>query len=181
MTFTRSRFARLTVLAATVALTAGTLGSAAVMAQDEELDGTGVDIELIVKENINPFWVWMIQGAEARATELGATLNACWGEMDPDPETQTACIENAISRGATTILIAPSNAGVTPAIEAAREAGLLVIALDTKTDPAGCRRRHLRDRQFPGGSAHRPVGQGQARRRRGRCQDRPDRHRGWRG
>ena len=135
MTFVRGRFARLTVIAATVALTAGTLGSAAVMAQDEELDGTGVDIELIVKENINPFWVWMIQGAEARATELGATLNACWGEMDPDPETQTACIENAISRGATTILIAPSNAGVTPAIEAAREAGLLVIALDTKTDP----------------------------------------------
>lgn len=139
---------RLTAIAAAVALSAGALLSAAAVAQDEsmapaesaaaaeELDGTGVDIELIVKENINPFWVWMIQGAEARAAELGATLNACWGEIDPDPETQTACIENAISRGATTILIAPSNAGVTPAIEAAREAGLMVIALDTKTDPA---------------------------------------------
>jgi fructose transport system substrate-binding protein len=139
---------RLTAISAAVALSAGALLSAAAVAQDEsmapaesmaateELDGTGVDIELIVKENINPFWVWMIQGAEARAAELGASLNACWGEMDPDPETQTACIENAISRGATTILIAPSNAGVTPAIEAAREAGLMVIALDTKTDPA---------------------------------------------
>ena len=126
---------RLTVIAATVALTAGTLASAAVVAQDEELDGTGVDIELVVKENINPFWVWMINGATARAEELGANLNACWGEMDPDPEGQTACIENALSRGATTILIAPANAGVTPAIEAAREAGAMVIALDTKTDP----------------------------------------------
>ena len=115
---------RLTVIAATVALTAGTLGSAAVVAQDEELNGEGVSIELIVKENINPFWVWMIQGAEARAAELGVSdFNACWGVKDPDPEGQTACIENALSRGATTILIAPANAGVTPAIEAAREAG----------------------------------------------------------
>ncbi len=138
---------RLTAISAAVALTAGALLSAAVAAQDEsaapaasaaaaELDGTGVDIELIVKENVNPFWVWMIEGAEARAAELGANLHACWGETDPDPEGQTACIENAVSRGATTILIAPSNAGVTPAIEAAREAGLMVIALDTKTDPA---------------------------------------------
>ena len=53
----------------------------------------------------------------------------------PDPEGQTTCIENALSRGATTILIAPANAGVTPAIERAREAGVMVIALDTKTDP----------------------------------------------
>lgn len=142
MSHVRGRLTRLTAISAAVALSAGALLSAAAFAQDEsaaateELDGTGVDIELIVKENINPFWVWMIQGAEARAAELGATLHACWGEMDPDPDTQTACIENAISRGATTILIAPSNAGVTPAIEAAREAGLMVIALDTKTDPA---------------------------------------------
>jgi fructose transport system substrate-binding protein len=136
MTHDRGRLTRLTAISAAVALSAGALLSVAAVAQDEELDGTDVSIELIVKENINPFWVWMIQGAEARAAEIGATLHACWGEIDPDPETQTACIENAVSRGATTILIAPSNAGVTPAIEAAREAGLMVIALDTKTDPA---------------------------------------------
>jgi len=136
MTFNRSRFTRLTVLAATVALTAGALGTSAVVAQDDELDGTGVDIELVVKENINPFWVWMIDGATARAEELGASLHACWGVNDPDPEGQTVCIENAISRGATTILIAPANAGVTPAVELARENGLMVIALDTATDPA---------------------------------------------
>jgi fructose transport system substrate-binding protein len=136
MTFTRSRFTRLTVLAATVALTVGALGTSAVVAQDDELDGTGVDIELVVKENINPFWVWMIDGATARAEELGASLHACWGVNDPDPEGQTVCIENAISRGATTILIAPANAGVTPAVELARENGLMVIALDTATDPA---------------------------------------------
>jgi fructose transport system substrate-binding protein len=137
MTFVRSRATRLTAVSAAMALTAGAFVGSAALAQDEELNGEGVVIELIVKENINPFWVWMIQGAEARAAELGVTdFNACWGVTDPDPEGQTTCIENALARGATTILIAPANAGVTPAIEAAREAGAMVIALDTKTDPA---------------------------------------------
>jgi len=138
---------RLAAISAAVGLTAGLLLTGAVVAQDasaapaaspaasEQLDGTGVDIELVVKENINPFWVWMINGATAEAKRLGANLHACWGVTDPDPESQTACIENAVSRGATTILIAPANAGVTPAIQAARDAGLMVIALDTKTDP----------------------------------------------
>ena len=89
MTQSRSRFMRLTVIAATVALSAGALGGAAVVAQDESpaasdmaLDGTGVDIEYIVKENINPFWVWQINAATAEADKLGANLRACWGVQD---------------------------------------------------------------------------------------------------
>jgi fructose transport system substrate-binding protein len=142
MTFVHGRTMRLTAISAVLALTAGALVGPAVTAQDEspaaeELNGEGVSIELIVKENINPFWVWMIEGAQQRAEELGVSdFHACWGVTDPDPEGQTTCIENALARGATTILIAPSNAGVTPAIEQAREAGAMVIALDTKTDPA---------------------------------------------
>ncbi len=92
MTLSRSRFMRLTVIAATVALSAGALGGAAVVAQDESpaasdmaLDGTGVDIEYIVKENINPFWVWQINAATAEAEKLGANLHACWGVQDPIP------------------------------------------------------------------------------------------------
>jgi fructose transport system substrate-binding protein len=136
MTLNRGRFTRLTVLAATVALTAGAFAGSAAVAQDEELNGEGVVIDLIVKENINPFWVSMIEGAEARAAELGADLQSCWGVKDPDPEGQTTCIENAVARGATTILIAPSDKGVVPAVERAREEGIVVIALDTATDPA---------------------------------------------
>ncbi len=136
MTLNRGRFTRLTVLAATVALTAGAFAGSAAVAQDEELNGEGVKIDLIVKENINPFWVWMIDGATAKAEELGADLQACWGAFDPDPEGQTTCIENAVARGATTILLAPSNSGVVPAVERAREEGVVVIALDTATDPA---------------------------------------------
>ena len=137
MTLNRGRFTRLTVLAATVALTAGAFAGTAAVAQDDiELDGEGVVMELIVKENINPFWVWMIDGATARAEELGVTdFNACWGEIDPDPEGQTTCIENALSRGATTILIAPASEGVTPALDLARENGAVVIGLDTAPEP----------------------------------------------
>jgi fructose transport system substrate-binding protein len=149
MTFVRSRAMRLTAISAAMVLTVGVFAGSAVLAQDEsmapeesmaasdemELNGEGVKVDLIVKENINPFWVWMIDGAQARAEELGADLQACWGVKDPDPEGQTTCIENAIARGATTILIAPANAAVTPAIERARDAGLVVIALDTAPEP----------------------------------------------
>jgi len=137
MTFVRSRAMRLTAITGALALTAGALAGTAALAQDdmEDLDGSGVKIDLIVKENINPFWVWMIDGATAKAEELGADLQACWGAFDPDPEGQTTCIENAVARGATTILIAPANSGVVPAIERAREEGVVVIALDTATDP----------------------------------------------
>jgi fructose transport system substrate-binding protein len=137
MTFVRSRTTRLIAISAAMALTAGAFAGSAVLAQDEEmeLDGTGVDIEYIVKENINPFWVWQINAATAEAERLGASLRACWGVQDPDPEGQTECIENAISRGANTIIIAPANAGVTPAVDQARDAGLMTIAIDTKTEP----------------------------------------------
>ncbi len=142
MTFVRSRAMRLTTIGATMALTAGMVAGTAAVAQDASpaasdmaLDGSGVDIEYIVKENINPFWVWQINAATAEAEKLGASLHACWGVQDPDPEGQTTCIENAISRGANTIIIAPANAGVTPAIDQARAAGLMTIAVDTKTDP----------------------------------------------
>ena len=137
MTFVRSRAMRLTAMAGALALTAGAFAGSGALAQDdmEELDGTGVVIDLIVKENINPFWVWMIDGATAKAEELGADLQACWGAFDPDPEGQTTCIENAVARGATTILLAPSNSAVVPAVERAREEGVIVIALDTATEP----------------------------------------------
>jgi fructose transport system substrate-binding protein len=136
MTFNRSRATRLVVIGATLALTVGAFGGSAVHADNHE-DASDVVIELIVKENINPFWVSMIKSFNAKAEELGVgDANACWGERDPDPEGQTACIENALARGATTILIAPANDGVNQAIDTARANGAIVIALDTATDPA---------------------------------------------
>ena len=91
---------------------------------------------LITKTDTNPFFVKMREGAEAAAEALGMTLNSYAGQIDGDNETLVAAVETCIANGASGILITPSDtAGIVPAIEAARAAGLLVIALDTPLDP----------------------------------------------
>ncbi len=86
---------------------------------------------LITKNNTNPFFVKMKEGAEAKATELGIEFTAAAGKVDGDAAPQIEAIENCITGGAKGILITASNDSVIPALKKAREAGLLVIALDT--------------------------------------------------
>jgi fructose transport system substrate-binding protein len=94
-------------------------------------------IGLITKTDTNPFFVKMKEGAEAKAKEMGAELRAFAGKVDGDNETQVAAVESLIAAGAKGILITPSDSkAIVPTIERAREAGLLVIALDTPLDPA---------------------------------------------
>jgi len=96
----------------------------------------GVLIGLITKTNNNPFFVKMKEGAEAKAKELGVTVQSFAGKYDGDNETQVAAIESLISAGAKGILITPSDTkAIVPTIKKARDAGLLVIALDTPLDP----------------------------------------------
>ncbi|TDP01226.1 sugar ABC transporter substrate-binding protein [Marinomonas balearica] len=94
-------------------------------------------IGLITKTNTNPFFVKMKEGAQEKAQELGLELRTFAGRYDGDNETQVQAIENLIASGAKGILITPSDpAGIVPTIQRAREAGLLVIALDTPLSPA---------------------------------------------
>jgi fructose transport system substrate-binding protein len=86
---------------------------------------------LITKNNTNPFFVKMKEGAEAKAKELGVEFTAAAGKVDGDAAPQIEAIENCITGGAKGILITASNDSVIPALKKAREAGLLVIALDT--------------------------------------------------
>ena len=91
---------------------------------------------LITKTDTNPFFVKMREGAEAKAAELGITLKSYAGKIDGDNESQVAAVETCIADGASGILITASDtAGIVPSIQAARDAGLLVIALDTPLDP----------------------------------------------
>ena len=95
-----------------------------------------VIVGLITKTNNNPFFVKMKEGAEAKAKELGVELRSFAGKYDGDNETQVAAIESLISAGAKGILITPSDtAAIVPTIKQARDAGILVIALDTPLDP----------------------------------------------
>jgi fructose transport system substrate-binding protein len=86
---------------------------------------------LITKNNTNPFFVKMKEGAEAAATAAGLDFQAYAGEKDGDAAPQITAIENCVAAGAKGILITPSNDSVGPALKEARAAGILVIALDT--------------------------------------------------
>ena len=93
-------------------------------------------VGLITKTNTNPFFVKMREGAEAKAKELGVELRTFAGKYDGDNEAQIEAIESLVAAGAKGILITPSDpAGLTETVKRAREAGLLVIALDTPFDP----------------------------------------------
>jgi fructose transport system substrate-binding protein len=91
---------------------------------------------LITKTDTNPFFVKMKEGAEAKAAELGMTLKSFAGKVDGDHETQVAAIETCILDGAKGILLTASDtSSITTAVKQARDAGVLVIALDTPLDP----------------------------------------------
>jgi len=91
---------------------------------------------LITKTDTNPFFVKMKEGATAKAAELGISLKSYAGRVDGDSESQVAAIETCIADGAKGILLTASDTkGIVPAVQKARDAGLLVIALDTPLDP----------------------------------------------
>ncbi len=92
---------------------------------------------LITKTDTNPFFVKMKEGATAKANSLGIKLQTFAGKIDGDVETQVAAIETCIASGAKGILITPTDSrALVPVIKQARDAGLLVIALDTPFEPA---------------------------------------------
>lgn len=98
--------------------------------------GEDIKIGLITKTETNPFFVKMKEGADAKASELGAELQSFAGKKDGDNESQVAAVESLIGAGAQGILITPNNSSaIVPSIDKARQQGLLVIALDTELDP----------------------------------------------
>ncbi|MGB2919009.1 MAG: substrate-binding domain-containing protein [Mycobacterium sp.] len=84
-----------------------------------------VGVALIIKTETNPFFVAIQRGAQERATDLGFDLTVAAGREDA-----------SVERGDKAILITPSGRGVDGALQRARDAGVFVVALDTKpVDP----------------------------------------------
>lgn len=118
-----SKFAPVAVLSA-MALSAGLAAAAEPV------------IGLITKTESNPFFVKMKEGAEAEGKKLGAKVLSAAGKTDGDNAGQVTAMENMIAAGAKTILITPSDAkAIIPAIRKAQRQGVMVIALDSPTDP----------------------------------------------
>ncbi|MGR3492056.1 MAG: sugar ABC transporter substrate-binding protein [Shimia sp.] len=117
-------------------LLAGTALAATAFAGAAYAGSHGTTACLITKTDTNPFFVKMREGATAKAEELGITLNTYAGRIDGDHETQVAAIETCIADGASGILLTASDtSSIVPAVTQAREAGILVIALDTPLEP----------------------------------------------
>ena len=93
-------------------------------------------VGLITKTETNPFFVKMKEGAQEAAKANGAKLLSGAGKTDGDNAGQVTHIENMMTAGAKTILITPSDSkAIVPTIKKAREAGVMVIALDSPADP----------------------------------------------
>jgi len=114
------------------------LGAAAIAALGAgSASADGIGACLITKTDTNPFFVKMKEGAQAGAEASGIALQTYAGKLDGDVETQIAAVETCIASGVKGILITPSDSrALAPVVTQAREAGILVIALDTPFEPA---------------------------------------------
>lgn len=116
------------LLRAALATSALTLAAGAAQAADGAC--------LITKTDTNPFFAKMKEGAQAKATELGMELKTYAGKIDGDHETQQQAMESCIAAGVKGILITASDTkAIVDSVKQARDAGILVIALDTPLEP----------------------------------------------
>ncbi len=122
----------------TALLKSTVFGAAAITLMAFAAPASAADIGacLITKTDTNPFFVKMKEGATAKANELGVQLKAYAGKIDGDNESQVAAIKSCIADGAKGILLVPSDSkAIVDSVKKARDAGILVIALDTPLEP----------------------------------------------
>jgi ribose transport system substrate-binding protein len=100
-------------------------------------DPSQITMSWIGKTLNNPWWVSVADFTVAEAAQLGVNLTIAMPQEEVDLEKQTTMIEAAIEEGVDAILIsASSSEGVIPAIEKAREAGIVIVNFDTRiSDP----------------------------------------------
>jgi len=84
----------------------------------------------------NPFWQALKEGVEERAAENGVVVDTIALPTNAGVSDQVAQMEDAVTQGYDGIILGTIDAaGIVPGIEAANEAGIPVVAVDTA--PAG--------------------------------------------
>lgn len=96
-----------------------------------------VIVGLVTKTLTNPFFVAMQKGAEKAAAGLpNVKLLTGAGTSNSDNASQVTVVENMINAGAKGILLVPADSkAVVPSVKKWREQGIVIIALDTPTEP----------------------------------------------
>ncbi|ODT82224.1 MAG: LacI family transcriptional regulator [Pelagibacterium sp. SCN 64-44] len=113
-----------------MALSALALGAGLMPAIAQDTPAKIEQIGLMVQDMSNPFFAAMEKGAQEAAAEIGATLNTQDAQLDL--ANQNTQIDAFIQQGVDLIVIsAVDQAGIAPAIERAKAAGIIVMAVDT--------------------------------------------------
>lgn len=107
---------------------------AAALAQGKELKSIGVT----VGDLANPFFVQITKGAERKARELaGDKVNVTLVSSGYDLGQQVAQIDNFIAAKVDMIILnAADSQGIGPAVKRARDAGIVVVAVDVAAEGA---------------------------------------------
>ena len=129
--------------AAAVALAACQRGAPAATAKPR--------VALVLKTLNSPFFIDMQKGAAAAAEAQGLDLVVQAAEREVDVDKQMQIIENLVQTGVKALLVTPSGSReVVPAIAKANAAGIPVMILDTKVDPAAAAEAGIRTVTFVG-------------------------------
>lgn len=103
------------------------ISSVAVMAAEP------VKIGLSMNTLNNPFFVTVVEGANAKAKELGVRLIVVDAQNDPGKEITN--IENLIMQKVDVLILDPSDSdSIVPSVEAANKAGIPVMTIDRKSN-----------------------------------------------
>jgi len=94
-------------------------------------------VALVLKTLNSPFFIEMQTGAKAAADRLGLDLVVQAAEREVDVEKQMQIVENLIQTGIKALLITPSGSReIVPVLAKAQAAGIPIIVVDTRLDPA---------------------------------------------
>lgn len=127
--------------AASASASAGASGSASAAGEWQPPnivvpDGDEIGVSLITKNANNPFFIALNDSAKETAAKYNVNLTLSSGKADGDEDSQIQAVEQAIARGDKGILITTNGPGVNPALQKAKDAGIVIIALDTPLEPS---------------------------------------------
>ena len=108
-------------------------------------------VALVLKTLNSPFFIEMQRGAQAEADRQGITLVVQAAEREVDVDKQMQIIENLIQTKVGALAITPSGSKeIVPAIAKANAAGIPVVIVDTRVDPAAEKEAGIKIETFVG-------------------------------
>lgn len=139
----RAGIAILTALtAASVAVLAGCSGPGTPSedetptATDAETDTESFTIGIVEQQLANPFFSKLQEAAVAHAESYGLEVMTAESRVAGDSESQVTAVENMIARGVKGIVLDPASAtALVDVAQQARDAGILVITVNTSLEP----------------------------------------------